>query len=1497
MESDQEQPLWTRIDTKKGEEMLLLGSPEHHKEENEIYNNGCRPYFNLDAYRFTPNTLARSAARGSTRAANASVMSRVRQQPFIRTTRLQTIRSARKRNSSHGVNANVNKLQRYDSEDYGDEIWEDDDFVQAANQSLQHETMVHDIEDCGSAATAQAIRETEYISEDAVSAKHGEALVPTSRLPIGQRKLFEFSVFNEVQSKVFDSVYQGDENIVVSAPTGSGKTTIFELAFLRSLTYRTPDESVKPLAIYIAPTKALCNEKTKDWQERMGQALTDVICVEITGDWPNSSTVYNTIRTADLVVTTPEKFDSMTRKSKNMEQMSRRLRLIMIDEVHILRESRGATLEVVISRMKGLSKGIRFVALSATVPNIDDIARWLGPSRIDYEQLSRRLLTQEKLVKGRNRQLAVEGSPMALVYKFGEEFRPVPLSRETYGIDGCGNDWTLSSKLDRELFPILLRHAAGQPVLVFCPTRKSCQATAEFIFNQYEKARARGLKLPWHHPPGRRLDLQDKKLAELSTCGIAIHHAGLDYGDRRAIEDAYRDGKLHMIASTSTLAVGVNLPAHTVIIKGVMAWQGPGVGFKEYSDIDIQQMVGRAGRPQYDRSGVVVVMCERTKVRKYQSMLNSQTILESCLHENLTEHLNSEIGQGTITSVDSAQDWLRNSFFYIRIQQNPRYYALPAAKDKPTDDSWREWLDRYVEESLMSLERDGFIERSNDDSLIPTETGRIMSGNMISYSTMCSIKEMLPKATLQDLLEILAGAAEFQDLRIRQGEFGFLNQLRDNQEIRFPLHENVFLLLQVTFGNIILDERVKKTDFSSPIQTLMAVYNHAPRISKAMVQFALHHEYGIAACSALELYRVVIGKAWEDSPTIFRQIANIGPKSIKVLGQNGVASFEQFLDVKPERIQLWLNRGPDFIKAIYNQVDKMPQFYVRIEEESRDHDGSFNVLNLRVHIQPKNNFMATESKRKCGGFITHYNLSALFLRQNGLFIGYRRMELKKLKNEGTSFLLAVSLDKRCDKVIAVVAVDEVAGCVTVVEYDTHLGDAIYSGVMNDQEDGRLSPFSRRILFQQPTSESEEELLPNGNLPCHHSCKDRQSCNHGCCKIGVSLKKRTRSARKGKGNIKTAFDRMREFQKSMEDVEGQLKHKDKLATLHKNRDASTLTEKSASVCVLHYRRPMVVHESSEDLSESRRRPESLTPSNRLQKGKSSESLMSTTPEPLFLPNFEEAEMFHLDFSDQESQKRPPPEPSLGSKCRYFDKNKHKAIDRLDTMKIHRQSASQSPFLLTANLESPVISANRRNEIPAQKIELPSGMFTSDEDYETVQESPEPPKHLKTPSPPSQAWSSENMLQHNMFEESPRTSPSSKRKFDCRANYNFDADRIFGLPYYERSDLQDRMSADYEEEDISQTFTSIWSHWTQPLVVGGFGRPANKKPRLSEKKLTAHDHSIYTNNPKNNSDTDDIAANDESFDGSHDEKTVADNSQPQGFQNELEEFEQWYMKVDV
>lgn len=124
-----------------------------------------------------------------------------------------------------------------------------------------------------------------------------------------------------------------------------------------------------------------------------------------------------------------------------------------------------------------------------------------------------------------------------------------------------------------------------------------------------------------------------------------------------------------------------------------------------------------------------------------------------------------------------------------------------------------------------------------------------------------------------------------------------LNKLRVSDDIRFRLADSVktyadkvFLHLQVIFGNVSLDKFATKTENGPPMQIQLAIYSSAPRIAKAILLVATEKEYGGASRAALELVRTVNGMAWEDSATIFRQIDQIGPKSISVLDANGITS-------------------------------------------------------------------------------------------------------------------------------------------------------------------------------------------------------------------------------------------------------------------------------------------------------------------------------------------------------------------------------------------------------------------------------------------------------------------------------------------------------------------------------------------------------------------------------------------------------------------------------
>ncbi|CAK5265299.1 unnamed protein product [Mycena citricolor] len=634
----------------------------------------------------------------------------------------------------------------------------------------------------------------------------GIRLRPISDLPDIFRGIFKFGVFNAVQSSCFDTVFQSEENMVISAPTGSGKTVLFELAIIRALKEaKASGKSIK--CVYMAPTKALCSERHRDWASKFDPL--GFKCCELTGDTVVfGKGAWGDAKNANIIVTTGEKWDSLTRHWGDHDTVLSQIQLFLVDEVHILNESRGSTLEVVISRMKTRGSAVRFVLVSATVPNIDDIAAWIGNSQRDAA---------------------------AKVFEFGEQFRPCKLTRHVIGVarQKNENDFSFARKLDFKLFGALQTYSVGKPILVFVSTRKGvCELqinvelaggystgvsnTAEQLLKDYNEAQKAKQRLPWAHPPRIDKIFHEKRLIDFVSSGIGIHHAGMTIDDRRAVEDLYLKGTLRVVVATSTLAVGVNLPAHTVVIKGVQTFQNN--QSVEYSDLDIMQMIGRA----------------------YRELAQGTTIVESSLHTNLSEHLNSEIGLGTITTIRGAKEWLRGSFLFQRVRKNPAHYAL----GKGENQTWEERVDDMVTHSVDKLRETRLIappkEGDNSGLLKSTEFGDIMSKVWlvgfrfmdatdglsqfyIKQSTMSAILALPEKPTLREVLEVICASEELAENKLRTSEKTVYNKLRRHNDIRFEVKkvertsDKVLLLIQAILGGISLNTAEYKTSDSHPI--------------------------------------------------------------------------------------------------------------------------------------------------------------------------------------------------------------------------------------------------------------------------------------------------------------------------------------------------------------------------------------------------------------------------------------------------------------------------------------------------------------------------------------------------------------------------------------------------------------------------------------------------------------------------------------------------------
>jgi ATP-dependent DNA helicase HFM1/MER3 len=258
----------------------------------------------------------------------------------------------------------------------------------------------------------------------------------------------------------------------------------------------------------------------------------------MTGDSENSN--FAEINTCNLIVTTPEKWDSLTRKWKGHKHMMFLIGLFLMDEVHMLNENRGATLEVVVSRMKtsvkigcetfrdgAQSPNVRFVAISATVPNIDDISKWLSD----------------------------HNNEPAVMKCFGNEYRPVQLVKKVLTFpNNNSSSFQFDSSLNDKLMEIIYNYSDGKPTLIFCNTRKSAVAASELLYKQ-------SLRRPLITTKEKSFlstkHFKEKKLVDIFSSGIAFHHAGLHYQDRLQVEQSFLNGSLKVICTTSTVMFNI----------------------------------------------------------------------------------------------------------------------------------------------------------------------------------------------------------------------------------------------------------------------------------------------------------------------------------------------------------------------------------------------------------------------------------------------------------------------------------------------------------------------------------------------------------------------------------------------------------------------------------------------------------------------------------------------------------------------------------------------------------------------------------------------------------------------------------------------------------------------------------------------------------------------------------------------------------------------------
>ena len=484
---------------------------------------------------------------------------------------------------------------------------------------------------------------------------------------------------NPAQNAVVDAgLLDKKENYIIAIPTASGKTLLGVMAALRTIL-----DGGK--VVYAVPLLSIQNEKVKEFKKFEEHGIK-------VGKHPSSS---------DLAVMVFESYDALTRF--NLNALSD-VDLLIVDEFHMIGEySRGPTIECAITRSRVLHPGMRLIALSATLQNMEELSTWLSARVVEHD------------------------------------YRPVPLFKEVLNTEEFG----IKNKNDVILRILKDSMEESSQALVFVSTRRFTESLANYLAGKIKRTLPAEKKKAFKRVAEKILDVPKRrgslptevclKLAECAENGMAFHHAGLFDRQKEIIEEEFRAGNLLMITATPSLMYGVNLPSKNVVIRDYTRWtsQGP----QPIPVFDYLQMSGRAGRPGYDKEGYSYLIgktLSEAEQLQYQYIYGEIEATNSKLLENrdaVYRQIISQVAAGMAKNLDELLEFFKDTFSGFQMTHS-EYSSLFAS----------DTIQFQVKEALDFLMEHGMIQ-AVPDGLRATAFGMLIAKSNYAVQTAVRLKE------------------------------------------------------------------------------------------------------------------------------------------------------------------------------------------------------------------------------------------------------------------------------------------------------------------------------------------------------------------------------------------------------------------------------------------------------------------------------------------------------------------------------------------------------------------------------------------------------------------------------------------------------------------------------------------------------------------------------------------------------------------------------------
>ena len=534
---------------------------------------------------------------------------------------------------------------------------------------------------------------------------------------------------------------------------------------------------------------------------------------------------------------------------------------------------------------QAIASSLRIVAVSATLPNIQDCADLISASEC---------------------------------YTFDQSYRPVPLKTHVVGMGYVGkNAFQFGRSLDRGVASIIQRFSNGKPTIIFCHSKAETETLAGLL------TQAHGVGFSQSNfRDGLASQTRVTNLQRVLLKGIAYHHAGLDSQERRLIEKGFIDGKIRVLCATTTLAMGVNLPVHLVIIKGTSAWRGKDAGYQTLDPGSLLQMIGRAGRPGFDTSGTAVLMTDTKSKPRIEKLIHGLGPVESQLNHKLFEVFNSEISQQVISSPESALNWIKETLFFVGVRKNPQRYGIDGGCARSID-SYLMRQCKLITDKLKALK---FVSSNENGEIYPEAACHIISKNLVDLQAS---ELMVGLPFDASTFQVLSALCHIEDLHSapRRSEKKFLNEA--HKMIRFKLEgppskvrvqtpfEKAFVLLQGAIGQHDFEDFTLRKEMSSMI-------DYSSRMLTALEEYSTAgSRNGHVAIQSLKLRRSLASSLWGENDGVLNQLQGVGQKTTGRLRMNGITTFEHVQKASTETLENASMRPSPFGSQLKGAVDKI----------------------------------------------------------------------------------------------------------------------------------------------------------------------------------------------------------------------------------------------------------------------------------------------------------------------------------------------------------------------------------------------------------------------------------------------------------------------------------------------------------------------------------------------------------------------------------------------